>query len=167
MSDNDFVKDFHKYADKITCKYDNFMFLADLNFDCLMEEKSKNLKNLLDVYDLSNLLKEPTCFAKGSKPSLVDVILTNKPSYCGNTCKFDCGISDVHNIIAVQFKTEILARCNTKRTYRSYKNLMGRNLSLIYKMLTFKLIVIMIQMLTQHMMISMKNVLIYIINMYL
>jgi len=92
------------------------MFLGDLNFDCLMEEKSKNLKNLLDVYDLSNLVKEPTCFAKGSKPSLVDVILTNKPSYCGNTCNFDCGISDVHNIIAVQFKTEILARCNTKRT---------------------------------------------------
>ena len=106
-------------------KFHANMFLGDLNFDCLTEEKSRNLKNLLDVYDLSNLVKEPTCFAKGSKPSLVDVILTNKPSYCGNTCNFDCGISDVHNIIAVQFKAEILARRNTKRTYRSYKNVDG------------------------------------------
>ena len=57
------------------------MFLGDLNFECMVEEKSNTLRNLYDVFDLTNLVKEPTCFAKGCNPSLVDVILTNKPNF--------------------------------------------------------------------------------------
>jgi hypothetical protein len=41
---------------------------------------------------------------KGASPSLNDVILTNKPNYCMNTNNYNCGISDVHNIIAIQMK---------------------------------------------------------------
>jgi hypothetical protein len=31
---------------------------------------------------------------KDANPSLVDVILPNKPTSCGKICNFDCGISD-------------------------------------------------------------------------
>ena len=71
---------------------------------------------------MTNLVKEPTCFAQGCNPSLVDVILTNKPNFCANICNFDCGVSDIHNLVAVQFKAEIPPRGKNKKTYRSYKN---------------------------------------------
>lgn len=54
--------------------------------------------------------------------NLVDVILTNRPTSCGNICNFDCGISDVHNIISVQFKSEMPQKSKSKRLFRSYKN---------------------------------------------
>ena len=51
------------------------------------------------------MVVDPTCFTKGASPSLNDVILyTNKPNYCMNTNNYNCGISDVHNIISIQMK---------------------------------------------------------------
>ena len=73
-------------------------------------------------FDLTNLMKNPTCFCKDANPSLVDVILINKPTSCGKICNFDCGISDVHNIISVQFKSEMPQKAKSKRLFRSYKN---------------------------------------------
>jgi hypothetical protein len=56
----------------------------------------------------------------------VDVILTNKPTSCGKICNFDCGISDVHNIISVQFKSEIPQKSKSKtqkhKTQRTQTN---------------------------------------------
>ena len=62
------------------------------------------------------------CFCKDANPSLVDVIFTNRPTSCGTICNFDCGISDVHNIISVQFKSEMPQKSKSKRLFRSYKN---------------------------------------------
>lgn len=41
---------------------------------------------------------------KNTNPTLMDVILTNKPSYCQNITNFNCGLSDVHNLISFQLK---------------------------------------------------------------
>jgi hypothetical protein len=95
------------------------MVLGDLNFDYLHAEKGNALKNVCDIFDLTNLIKNPTCFRKDANPSLVDVILTNKPTSCGKICNFDCGISDVHNIISVQFTSEMPQKSKSKRLFRS------------------------------------------------
>ncbi|KAK3087255.1 hypothetical protein FSP39_003689 [Pinctada imbricata] len=100
MPDSTFTNDFLQTVDKITTKYDNFMFLGDLNFDILDESKNAPILNMNDVFDLTNLIKKPTCFTSIGKPSLVDVILTNRPSFCKKTANFTCGLSDVHNCIA-------------------------------------------------------------------
>jgi hypothetical protein len=50
------------------------------------------------------MVVDPTCFTKGASPSLNDVILTNKSNYYMNTNNYNCGISDVHNIISIQIK---------------------------------------------------------------
>ena len=49
----------------------------------LHAEKGNALKNVCDIFDLTNLIKNPTCFCKDANPSFVDVILTNKPTSCG------------------------------------------------------------------------------------
>jgi hypothetical protein len=58
--------------------YENLIVIGDLNYDLLCTEKSQTLDDLCDIFDLTNIIKEPTCFKKDCNPSLVDVILTNK-----------------------------------------------------------------------------------------
>ena len=72
---------------------------------------------------LQTLLKNLHVSVKGKTLSLVDVIFTNRPKYCSNTCNFGTGISDVHNLIAFQFKVEIPPKVKTTKFYRSFKNL--------------------------------------------
>ena len=67
------------------------------------------------------------CFFKDANPSLVDVIFTNRPTSCGTICNFDRGISDVHNIISVQFKSEMPQKSKSKSLFRSYKNFDNEN----------------------------------------
>ena len=45
--------------------------------------KGSKLYSVCDLFDHSNMIKGPTCFTSGNKPSLVDVILTNSTSYVG------------------------------------------------------------------------------------
>ena len=77
---------------------------------------------MCDVFDLSNMIKGPTCFTSGNKPSLVDVFLTDNTSYVGKSFNLGCGLSDVHNLIGVQMKLDI-PLCNPRwQTYRSFRN---------------------------------------------
>ena len=88
----------------------------------LVSDKSTPLQNVCDIFDLTNLVKNPTCYTKNSNLSLNDVILTNMPSNCMNVTNFNCGISDVHNLIAVQIKGSIIQRKNELKSYRSFKH---------------------------------------------
>ena len=74
-----------------------------------MLEKSKGsiLNNVCDVYGLSNMIKGPSCFIAGNKPSIADAIFTNSTSYVGKTFNFGCGLSNVHNLIEVQLKLDV------------------------------------------------------------
>ena len=66
-----------KALDSAFTNFENVILLGDLNFNMLVKEKSSPLTELGDIFDLTkfNMVKEPTCFPKNSKPSLVDVIL--------------------------------------------------------------------------------------------
>jgi exonuclease III len=103
LSDSEFTKDYSKTFDKTTTKYENLLILGDLNY-MLVNEKCTALKEVCDIFDLTNMVIDPTYFTKDASASLNDVILTNKPSYCMNTSNYNCGISDVHNIISIQMK---------------------------------------------------------------
>ena len=77
---------------------DNILLAGDLNLDALLPETSgKVLHDLCMTYDLHNLIKTATSF-KG-KPSLLDVILTNKPSLFHSSNSSECGLSDYHHIV--------------------------------------------------------------------
>ena len=96
--------------------------LGDLNYDILTPDKCHTLKNIMDTCSLKNLVKEPTCFTKSSRPSLIDVILTNSPNLLCNTINFDCGLSDCHTMVATTFKENSISNKRHKITFRRYKN---------------------------------------------
>jgi hypothetical protein len=78
VTDTDFTNYFTKHFDNCIVKYENYIVLGDLNFDMLNQSKCQSLHDICDIFDLSQIVKEPTCFMENSTPSLVDVILTNK-----------------------------------------------------------------------------------------
>ena len=91
--------------------FDNKILLGDLNYDCLDKAKGETVFDLYDIFDIKNLINNPTCFMKNCAQSLVDAILTNRSQCCFNPFNFGCGISDWHNMIEKQ-----------RIKYRSYKN---------------------------------------------
>jgi hypothetical protein len=103
------------------------MYIGDLNYDFLDEKKCAPLVSVCDILDLTNLVKRPTCFTKIADPTLNDVILTNSPNNCMNVLNFNCGISDVHNLISVQIKGNINPAKKSFKTYRSFKNFSEEN----------------------------------------
>ena len=98
------------------------MVLGDLNFDMLDKSKGSKLESVCDLFDVSNMIKGPTCFTSANKPSLVYVILTNSTSYVGKTSNFGCGLSDVHNLIEVLLKLDVPLTKPRWRTYKSFRN---------------------------------------------
>ena len=85
-------------------QFDNIILLGDLNYGCLDQSKGSTLFDLCDIFDFRNLIKSPICFTKNFTPSLVDVILTNKPQFCFNTFNFGCGVSHCHNFVGTVVK---------------------------------------------------------------
>ena len=80
-----------KALDSAFRNFNNVILLGDLNFNMLVQEKSAPLTELCDIFNLTNIVKEPTCFPKNSNPSLVDVILTNNPKTFNGTRICDTG----------------------------------------------------------------------------
>ena len=69
------------------------------------------------------MVKEPICFPKNSSPSLLDVILTNKPNTFNGTRICDTGLSDIHLLVSCVIKNTVKQKRNEKTTYRSFKTL--------------------------------------------
>jgi hypothetical protein len=110
---------FNKTFDKISVKYNNVILIGNLNYNILDEEKCTPLTNMCAIFDNTNLVKTATCHTKNANPTLIDVILTNKPSYCQNITNFNCG---VHNFISFQLKGYVPKLKNIYILYRSFKD---------------------------------------------
>ena len=123
LSDTDFTTDMTKSLDKVLTFYENIALVGDFNFDLLRPEKSRPLVELCDIFDLTNLVKEPTCFTKRFEPSLIDLVLTNRPNSFTKTLVCDTGMSDVHKQVFSIMKTHLKPKPNGTTKYRCYKNL--------------------------------------------
>ena len=95
-----------------------FMAFGDLNIDMNVSENS--LTDICHVYGLFNLIKQPTCF-KAVNPTLIDVILTNKPKCFSGTFNLDLGSSDFHNCVGAATRAFAPQQPKQKITYRSLK----------------------------------------------
>ena len=107
-----------KCLDNNLSNFDHFLILGDLN--SLMSEKE--MKNFCDMYDLDNLIKEPTCFKNANNPSSIDVILTNTKNIFHNSIALETGISDHHNMVITAMKIYSEKQKPISINYRSYKN---------------------------------------------
>ena len=72
-----YLKDIEKGIGSVSSQHENIILLGD--FNCELKEEA--LSTFCKVHNLKNLIKEPTCFKNPEKPTIIDLILTNKPKY--------------------------------------------------------------------------------------
>ena len=104
-------------------KYENIILAGDFNINLLDSNADPNnhFSILQDTFDLTNLVKFPTCF-KSLKGTLLDVILTNKPNSCQKTIVCETGLSDCHMLVATTLRSTFVKIPPKTIKYRSYKN---------------------------------------------
>ena len=102
----DFFNEITNSLSKIISNYDNVVLAGDLNIGLLdpSADTGNHLSDLIDIFDLNNMVKEPTCF-KSEKGSLIDIILTNKPRSFKKTQGFVTGLCDVHNLVVTVLRS--------------------------------------------------------------
>jgi len=79
------------------------------------------MKIFCDLYDLDNLIKQPTCYKNACNPSSIDVMLTNRKKSFKNSVAIETGLSDHHKMIITVLNVHCKKNEPTKRKYRSYK----------------------------------------------
>ena len=75
----------------------------------------------MENYDLSNLVRSPTCF-KSDSPRCIDLILTNRKRSFQNTVTVHTGLSDFHPMIVTVLKGGYRKKGPKIITYRNYTN---------------------------------------------
>ena len=73
-------------------KYDNILLTGDFNTN----ETHVAMKNFLELFNLTNLVNENTCFKSIANPSLIDLFITNSTKSFLHTSAITTGISDYH-----------------------------------------------------------------------
>ena len=75
-----FFNEIYIILNKILGKYDNILLAGDLNVDEFKTgpDSSNHLSDAKDIFNLTNLMKKPTCF-KSQDGTLIDLMLTNRP----------------------------------------------------------------------------------------
>ena len=113
-----FLSEMSKGLDKYICHYDNILLLGDFN----SEMSDENMKDFCNMYNLKNLINEPTCYKSTTNPSSIDVMLTNRWSSFDNSTTIETGLSDHHKMIVSVLKMYIKKREPIKIKYRNYKD---------------------------------------------
>ena len=119
MNNSIFIDDFTAGVDILHVHFDNVIVAGDLNYE---PQKCQPLQSVCDIFDFTNLITKPTYFTKNAPPSIVDVILTNRPSFLFNITNISYGISDWHNIISVVIKGHAPPPKQRKIKCGSFKN---------------------------------------------
>ena len=84
-------------------------------------DTDQQIRTFMNSYDLSNLVKEPTCF-KSNNPRCIDLILSNRCRSFQHTTTIETGLSDFQKMIVAVLKTTYQKIGPTAINYRDYKN---------------------------------------------
>ena len=97
--------------------YENLILIGDFNAtisDC-------SLCEFREVYNLKNLIDEPTCYKNPHNPSSIDVILTNRKRSFHNSTAIETGLSDHHKMIITILNGNLKKKDLVLLNYRSCK----------------------------------------------
>ena len=86
-------------------KYEHFLLIGDFNADI----KDHAMSEFCEMYNLKNLINEPTCY-KNPNNSSIDVILTNRKRSFESSKAIETGLSDHHKMIITVLKSNYKKR---------------------------------------------------------
>ena len=112
-----YLKNLGPNLDHYMAKYENWIILGDFNSE--MHEAS--MREFCSLYNLDNLIHEPTCFKNPLNPSHIDLILTNKPKSFLKSFTLETGLSDFHKMTVTVLRTFIPKQTPLCIKYRDFK----------------------------------------------
>ena len=107
-----------KCLDTYLSKYENMLLIGDLNSE--MSETS--MREFCDIYNLQNLIKEPTCYKNPLNPSSIDLMLTNRIRSFQNSQTVEIGQSDHHKLTISVLRAYVSKQAPRLIKYRDYKH---------------------------------------------
>ena len=106
------------FLDLHSSNHKKMLILGDFNVGI----DEPHIKPFGETYNLTNLIKQPTCYKNLDNPTCIDLILTNIPRTFQSTCVIETGLSDFHlmtlTIMRKTFKNQRPRIIN----YRSFKH---------------------------------------------
>ena len=96
--------------------YDNIILMGDFN----SEVTEPSMSEFCNIYNLRNLVKEPTCYKNQLIPTPIDLILTNRYKCFQNTINVETGLSDYHKMTLTVLKTKYKKGRPKIMLYRDY-----------------------------------------------
>ena len=98
--------------------------LGDLNISMSCDHDRRALDDVLDVYNMKNIITSPTCFKSVDKPTVLDVILTtsNVTRRISEVINTHTGLSDFHHLVGFSTKLQFPRNHRNVVIYRSYKH---------------------------------------------
>ena len=96
----DHLVEIKKGLEFYSSKYENSIILGDFN----AEVENIHLSEFCALFNLKNLVKEPTCFKNLDNPTSIDLILTNHHKFFQNSGVYETGLSDFHKLNFYGFK---------------------------------------------------------------
>ena len=79
------------------------------------------MRDFSETYNLSNLINERTCFKNPCNPSLIDLILTNRPRSFQDSHVIETGSSDHHKMTITVLRAFFQKQTPITINYRDYK----------------------------------------------
>ena len=114
-----FLHQLSSSLDKPMPNYDNIIILGDFN----SESNEPCMKEFCETYNLSNLIKLPTCLKNPANPSSINVILTNRTRNFQDHKVVETELSDHHKMTITVLKTFFLSRSQPLLNTEIIKNL--------------------------------------------
>ena len=106
---------------KVTSRYESILVIGDFDIDINRKGVgSNNLDDFCDLFLLTNIAKSNIFFTK-THTSLLDLILTNKPSSFSKTLVSKIGLSDYYQMMTTFFKLNFSRLRPKVITYSNYK----------------------------------------------
>ena len=109
--------------DKYLAKYENILIVGDFN----SEVNETHMNDFCEMYNLQNLIDEPTCYISTNNPSFIDLMLTNRKNSFHNNMTIGSGLSDCHKMTISLLKTFFEKRDPTTILYRCFKHFIEQN----------------------------------------
>ena len=116
-----FLRNVGKELDKYLTNYENLLMLGDWNSSVT----EKAMTEFCEMYNLENLIREPTCYKSAENPSSIDIMLTNKKLSFQNSMTLETGLSDFHKMTLTVMKRYFKKKPPITITYRDLKSFDG------------------------------------------
>ena len=118
---NTYLELLSRSVDQALIETDNISIIGDLNQNLMMSTHSNELRDFADLYNMTNIIKSPTCYKSVNNNSLVDIVFTTDKSFYKASDVLKNGLSDCHHMILCVMKSINIKRRSKFITYRSYK----------------------------------------------